>query len=252
VFAVVERARTIFAFVEATILKIGEVNKEVMVKLLLDAALAVDSCIQAGKEEDDYGPVVIAFLNQSCDSFENNSFDPEAQVRCIYAIAGALQKLGSVDGTIYESTTTKVAQFAARVIEKPQQCRLIAVCAHLFYPVNAGLLEKYNNAQRSLECLQRCLKLADACTSLNPSHVTLFVDLLEDYIVFFEAKNPLVTDGYITGLLALIKEHLNTTGMIETIPREAKVHFVELIEYIKDRKNDTTTSELFASVVTGE
>jgi vacuolar protein sorting-associated protein 35 len=234
--------------------KIGEVDKEVTVKLFLDASLAVDSSVMANpeKEQDDCGPVVVEFLNQSCDSFENNTFNSEAQVRCIYAIAGTLQQLGFIDGTIYESVTTKVAQFAARVIEKPQQCRLIAVCAHLFYPVNAGLLEKYSSAQRSLECLQRCLKLADACTTLNSSHVTLFVDLLENYIFFFEAKNPLVTDGYITGLLALIKEHLNSAGAIGNIPRDAKTHFVSLVEYIKDRKNDPLTSDLFAAVAIGE
>jgi vacuolar protein sorting-associated protein 35 len=234
--------------------KISEVDKEVSVKLFLDSSLAVDSCILANpeKEKDDCGPVVIEFLNQSCDSFENNTFDPDAQVRCIYAIAGALQVLSSIDGTIYESVTTKVAQFAARVIEKPQQCRLIAVCAHLFYPVKAGLLEKYSSAQRSLECLQRCLKLADACTTLNSSHVTLFVDLLENYLCFFEAKNPLVTDGYITGLLALIKEHLNSAGAIGNTPREAKAHFVALVEYIKDRKNDPLSADLFAPVVIGE
>lgn len=42
-----------------------------------------------------------------------------------------------------------------------------------------------------LECLQRALKIADACMS-SSVHVQLFVDILNEYLYFFEHKNPAV------------------------------------------------------------
>jgi vacuolar protein sorting-associated protein 35 len=102
---------------------------------------------------------------------------------------------------------------------------MVAQAAHLFYPVNQGETMTYSNAQRALECLQRALKLADACTTSNPDHVQLFVDLLEHYLFFFEKKNPLIQHGYITGLVALIKEHLNNLSLASsTAVREAQTH----------------------------
>lgn len=246
-------SRAIFAFVQETILKVGEVDVVMMVRLSLDSSLAADSCalIRPENQSDDCRPVVLEFLNQCCDLLENNTFEIAAQVRSIHAIAGTLQQLESIDREVYEAVTVKVAQFAARVIEKPQQCKLVAVCAHLFYPVSAGLQNQYSNAQRSLECLQRCLKLADACTSLSPSHVTLFVDLLEHYIFFFESKNPLVTAAYISGLLALIKEHLSSAEALGNT-QDAKAHFSALLSYIRERKTDPETVEAFAAVNVGE
>lgn len=246
-------SRAIFAFIQEIILKIGEVDMTTKVKLSLDSSLAADACvaIQPENDSDDCRPAVLEFLNQSCEALESNVFDPATQVRSIYAVAGILQQLESIDGDVYAAITTKVAQFAARVIDKPQQCKLIAVCAHLFFPVNAGLQDKYSNAQRSLECLQRCLKLADACTLLNASNVTMFVDLLENYVFFFEWKNPLVTAAYISGLLALIREHLASAEALGST-QDTKLQFSALLTYIRERKADPETAEAFASVDVGE
>jgi vacuolar protein sorting-associated protein 35 len=125
---------------------------------------------------------------------------------------------------------------------------LVALCAHLFYPADDGGQSKYSNPQRALECLQRSLKLADACTTANPACISLFVDLLEHYMYFFEKKNPLITHAYITGLIALINEHLNSLNAIGS-DKEAKAHFVEVIRYIKKKQMDSSdVSEMFSQI----
>lgn len=110
----------------------------------------------------------------------------------------------------------------------------------------------YSKPQRGLECLQRALKLADACTSSNPANVRLFVDLLEHYLYFFENNHPSVTGNYITGLVALIKEHTDNVGPLggqeSSAVLEAKSHFLQIVRHIKRMKDNEEKSERFAAI----
>ena len=110
----------------------------------------------------------------------------------------------------------------------------------------------YSNPQRSLECLQRALKLADACTSTNPAHLNLFVDLLDHYLYFFEKGNPSITGNFITGLAALIKEHSSNLGTFggtdQSDVADAKRHFSETIMAIKKKKENEATKDKFSSI----
>ena len=103
-------------------------------------------------------------------------------------------------------------------------------------------MSNYKNPQRTLECLQRSLKLADASVNSDPCNVYLFVDLLEDYLYFFEQGNPVITDAYITGLVALIKEHLESlNGLLGTEAHAVagvQAHFFSLCEFIQTKKKE--------------
>jgi hypothetical protein len=81
----------------------------------------------------------------------------------------------------------------------------------------------------------------------------LFVELLDHYVSFFEKKNPVVTDGYISGLVALIREHLDSAIAI-TAPdisalTNAKSHFGEVLKHIKRKKKDANASEQFSKIM---
>jgi vacuolar protein sorting-associated protein 35 len=98
----------------------------------------------------------------------------------------------------------------------------------------------YQNPQRALECLQRALKLADASTTASASYVYLFVDLFDHYVYFFEKGNPSITEKYISGLAALIKEHLTTISPSATFDavaiNDAKAQYDEILRYIQKKK----------------
>ena len=113
---------------------------------------------------------------------------------------------------------------------------------HLLWTVKDSVV--YSNPQRGLECLQRALKLADACTTSNPANARLFVELLDHYLHFFEKKNPKITGNYITGLVALIKEHMDNLAQ----SGEAKEHFLQIVRHIKGMKEKPESMELFASI----
>jgi len=109
---------------------------------------------------------------------------------------------------------------------------MVATCSHLFWsgagaapapPAPAGdLLDEpapppppdaaaagYRDAKRVLECLQRSLKIADACMTSSSSPINLFVEILDHYVSHFEKENPMITAKYISGLVALINEHID-------------------------------------------
>ncbi len=79
----------------------------------------------------------------------------------------------------YEALVTKVAQYANKLLKKPDQCRMVSLCAHLFWPQlkAASGPERFSDSDRVLECMQRALKIAAACDH------NLFVEILDRYVV---------------------------------------------------------------------
>jgi len=234
---------------------ISKGNAETGIKLYLELSLTADSFSNAGQLESgeitDFSSISYELLSQAYSLYEETATDSKAQQRCIRLFIGTLLSSRCLSKDDYERLITKTAQFAAKVVKKPDQCQLVALCANLFFPTDSHSSARYSNPQRALECLQRSLKLADACTSANPSNVQLFVDLLEQYVFFFENKNPAISSNYITGLIALIKEHLSNLesfGGDSWSASEAKGQFFEVVRYIKRKKSDQATADLFAPV----
>ena len=195
----------------------------------------------------EFAPIAYQLLSQAYALYEESSMDSKPQHRCVVSMMGTIMVAASLSTNEYETLITKTAQFSAKLINKSDQCQMVAQAARLFYPVKKEGEMQYSNAQRALECLQRSLKLADNCTTTNPAHIQLFVDLLEHYLFFFENKNPLITDAYINGLVALIKEHLNNLGGTPSV-RDAKNHFLAVLREIRRKKNAPSTAALFAAV----
>ena len=98
-------------------------------------------------------------------------------------------------------------RYAAKLLKKPDQCRMVTLCSHLFWAGKATDAKHYHDPRRVLECLQRSLKIADVCMS-SSMHVHLFVEILNQYLFYFESDNAVITEKYISGLIALINEHL--------------------------------------------
>jgi vacuolar protein sorting-associated protein 35 len=101
-----------------------------------------------------------------------------------------------------------------------------------------------------LECLQRALRVADACMDTAVS-VELFVEILNRYVYYFDQQNEAVssciaiishdtnshqvTTKYLNGLIELIHSNLQTNQESATIDMP-KRHFQRTIEYIASRE----------------
>jgi vacuolar protein sorting-associated protein 35 len=109
----------------------------------------------------------------------------------------------------------------------------------------------YSNPQRTLECLQRSIKLADTLATTDPECVRLFVDLLESYVHFFEENNPVITEVFINGLITLIREHIDTLkGLDARVSSEIHEHFSSVCWSIESKKRGNETADRFASIIT--
>lgn len=237
-------SRQVFLFMQETILLIGKANAEVAVKLLLEVALTADS-FATGEGSIMFAQIVYDMLSQSYSLYEQEITDSVAQKRAITSMIGTLLSCKSVGESDYETLITKTAHFSAKLVNKSDQCQMVGECSHLFFPVKGGT--SYSNPKRALECLQRSLKLADACRSTNTSQIYLFVDLLEHYVFFLENKNPFVNAAYVTGLCSLVKEYLRESPEPRAVS-EARSHFVELVREIQLKKSAEGTASLFAAV----
>lgn len=90
----------------------------------------------------------------------------------------------------------------------------------------------HRDAKRVLACLQRSLKIANACMG---QQVHLFVEILNKYLYFFDRKCPSITAKYLRGLIALIDEHLPQLDDSET-SRQAKIHYENTRNHIKNKQ----------------
>lgn len=57
------------------------------------------------------------------------------------------------------------------------------------------MLQFYRDGKRVLECLQRSLRVADACMDTAVS-VELFVEILNRYVYYFDQQNETVSHIY--------------------------------------------------------
>lgn len=111
-------------------------------------------------------------------------------------------------------------------------------------------INTYRNPQRVLECLQRGLKIADACTMSSSSNVLLFVEILDYYVYYYEVENPVITDKFVSGLIALINEHFDSIGMTgSTTMSETRAYYGQIINQIKRKQMEAGSKERYGLIV---
>jgi vacuolar protein sorting-associated protein 35 len=123
---------------------------------------------------------------------------------------------------------------------------MVTLCSHLFFVGSTDDANHYHDPKRVLECLQRALKIADGCMA-SSAHVHLFVEILNHYLYYFEANNPAIQDKYLSGLIALINEHID--GMDQSDARaEVEATYKNTLAHIARKKADPATAEKFAKI----
>ena len=248
-------ARKVFQFVHETATALAGVAPARALRVFLAAALEADAqCL---------GAISYEFVSQAFILYEDELPDSKAQVKALRSMVGTLLAAENCDAADYDALAAKATQYAAKLFRKPDQCRMVAACSHLFWPPqrveaveappppaddDAATVEdappppapkpakegRKRDPKRVLECLQRSLKTADACMTSAQPPISLFVEILDHYLAHLEAGNPLITPKYIAGLVALITEHVETMEAGEA--REAvERHYANTRALIKAR-----------------
>ncbi|KAK5125846.1 hypothetical protein LTR85_012122 [Meristemomyces frigidus] len=184
--------------------------------------------------------VAYEFYAQAFTIYEESISDSRSQFQAICIIAGALSQCSDrFSRENYDTLITKAALHGSKLLKKPDQCRAVYLASHLWWAVEQGEKpeggkEPYRDGKRVLECLQRALRVADACMDTAVS-VELFVEILNRYVYYFDQENDAVTTKYINGLIELIHSNLNTSDNPSSLESPRK-HFQRTLEYIASRE----------------
>lgn len=130
--------RKVFVFLQQTIAILAKSNVELGIKLYLQITLAADNLAALG-HKDEFGPIVYELASQAFVLYEEEIGDSKAQTRSIKVMIGTLLACQTLSNEEYESLIPKAAQYSAKLLKKPDQCQMVALCAHLFYTTRDGV-----------------------------------------------------------------------------------------------------------------
>ncbi|KAI7897200.1 vacuolar protein sorting-associated protein 35 [Mucor mucedo] len=214
-----KKMTTLYRFIHQIIMILyrqGDNTESQCVQFSLMAAQSADYC---GFEQIAYDFFLDAFK-----VYEESVSHSKAQFDAIVYSIGSLMKTSTrfASHYSYSKLSTKITLYCTKLLKKPDQSRSIYLSSHLW--VN-------ESPSRVLECLQKSLKIADSCMDTVTNEL-LFLELLNQYIYYYEQGNPMVTAKYLDGLVELIQSHLDVIDQPDQHPFTANSS--SLIEHEKD------------------
>ncbi|RAL47396.1 hypothetical protein DM860_013361 [Cuscuta australis] len=204
-------------------------SPELALRLYLQCAEAANDC--------DLEPVAYEFFTQAFVLYEEEVADSKAQVTAIHLIIGTLQRMNVFGVENRDTLTHKATGYSAKLLKKPDQCRAVYACSHLFWVDDQDGIK---DGERVLLCLKRSLRIANAAQQManvtrgSSGPVTLFVEILNKYLHFFEKGNPQITTAAIQGLIELIKTEMQNDNTTANPAYDA--FFASTLRYIQFQK----------------
>jgi vacuolar protein sorting-associated protein 35 len=212
-----KKTKQIFGFVHETVQALTHEYPELALRLFLMAATCATKC--------NFEAIAYEFVAQAFIAYEDEISDSKAQYASITYLAACLQQMSGFSAENYDTLISKCAQHSAKLMLKPQSCKAVYTCSHLFWTgtdENPG----YRDEKKVLACLKRSLKIANSCMG---EQVPMFIEILNKYLYFFDRECPSITARYLQNLIELIDEHI--TGS-ET-SAEAQRHYENTLDHIK-------------------
>ncbi|KAF2655859.1 vacuolar protein sorting-associated protein 35 [Lophiostoma macrostomum CBS 122681] len=191
-------------------------------------------------DQNGFEEVAYEYFAQAFTIYEESISDSRAQFQAVCVIASGLHTSRHFGKENYDTLITKCALHGSKLLKKPDQCRAVYLASHLWWATEIRALgeedpkDLYRDGKRVLECLQRALRVADACMDAAVS-VELFVEILNRYVYYFDQENDAVTTKYLNGLIELIHSNLQSNENASSLENPRK-HFQRTLDYIASRE----------------
>ncbi|KAG2545165.1 hypothetical protein PVAP13_9KG412647 [Panicum virgatum] len=147
------------------------------------------------------------------------------------------QVLGACVKKLSGKAKLEDSRYSAKLLKKPDQCRAVYACSHLFWTDDQdGIMD----GERVLLCLKRALRIANAAQQManatrgSSRSVTLFIEILNKYLYFFEKGIPQITNTVIQDLIELIRSEKQSDNTVADPSTEA--FFSSTLRYIEFQK----------------
>ncbi|KAK6922560.1 Vacuolar protein sorting-associated protein 35 [Dillenia turbinata] len=202
---------------------------ELALRLYLQCAEAANDC--------DLEPVAYEFFAQAYILYEEEIADSKAQITALHLIIGTLQRMHVFGIENRDTLTHKATGYSAKLLKKPDQCRAVYSCSHLFWNDEQDSMK---DGERVMLCLKRALRIANAAQQMSNAtrgssgSVVLFIEILNKYLYFFEKGNPQVNVAAVQSLIELITTEMQS----ENSPADpvADAFFASTLRYIQFQK----------------
>ncbi|CAI9276440.1 unnamed protein product [Lactuca saligna] len=204
---------------------------DLALRLYLECAEAANDC--------DLEPVAYEFFTQAYILYEEEISDSKAQVTALYLIIGTLQRMHTFGVENRDTLTHKATGYSAKLLKKPDQCRAVYACSHLFWVDDQDGIK---DGERVLLCLKRALRIANAAQQManvtkgSGGSVMLFIEILNKYLYFFEKGNTQISVASIQGLIELVTSEMQSDSRSTSDPA-ADAFFASTIRYIQSQKD---------------
>ncbi|KAG4305251.1 hypothetical protein PORY_001421 [Pneumocystis oryctolagi] len=203
-----QKASSVYKFIHQIIsnLYTKAANAELCIRYFVIAGQVAD---QGAFEEIAYD-----FFAQAFTIYEESLSESRAQYQTVIMIAGVLQMTRNFSPENYDTLITKCALHGSKLLKKPDQTRAVYFASHLWWVTNIPARGEqddnnlYHDGSRSLECLQKALKLADACIDTLTS-TELFIEILNRYIYYYDHQNESILPKFLNGLIDLIRQNID-------------------------------------------
>ncbi|XP_067934568.1 vacuolar protein sorting-associated protein 35-like [Watersipora subatra] len=223
-----KKCQKIFQFCHQTIGVLIKAEKnELSLRLFLQGAVTAGDIAFENAES-----VAYEFLSQAFSLYEDEISDSKAQLSAISLIIATFEQISIFGEENHEPLRTKCALAASKLLKKPDQCRAVALCSHLFW---SGKVEgeEIHDGKRVLECLKKSLRIANQCMD-SSVQVQLFVEILDHYIFVYEKGNDQVTMLLLNALISKIRDELpNLEANQET--EQINKHFQNTMDRLRSR-----------------
>lgn len=210
-----------------TSLSHSPISADKALRLFVEAGTMAD---QVNSEEASY-----EFYAQAFTIYEERISDSRSQYQAICLISAALQVSRNFSSENYDTLASKCALYGSKLLKKPDQCRAVYQASHLWWSTRE---DGFRDGKRVLECLQRSLRVADACMDIAIS-IELFVEILNRCLYYFEHGNEQVTVKFVTGLIELIQRNLDSiekSANSNNISESPRKHFERTLKFLEDLK----------------
>ncbi|KAI9084102.1 hypothetical protein K1719_033900 [Acacia pycnantha] len=193
-------------------------------------------CAEAANDSD-LEPVAYEFFTQAYILYEEEISDSRSQITALHLIIGTLQRMHIFGVENRDTLTHKATGYSAKLLKKPDQCRAVYACSHLFWVDDHDDLK---DGERVLLCLKRALRIANAAQQMSNAargstgSVMLFIEILNKYLYFFEKGNPQVNVAAIQGLVELIMTEMQSDTT--TTDPAADAFLASTLRYIQFQK----------------
>lgn len=236
-----KKCQKIFQFCHQTI---GALIKaelaELPLRLFLQGALVISQM-----EFENHETVAYEFMSQAFTLYEDEISDSKAQLAAITLIISTFEKITCFSEENHEPLRTQCALAASKLLKKPDQCRGVTTCSHMFWSGKCkdGSGKEMRDGKRVVECLKKAGRIANQCMDKSVQ-VQLFVEILNSHIYFYEKGCSEIEVSNVSELISKIREDLPSLETNEETDQINK-HFANTVAHLKLAKQQGSSNRSY-------